>query len=182
MGEGGIITTNNIKIADSIGILRSHGLRDDQEVALGYNYRMTDIQAAVGIEQMKKIELILKKRIALAHRYNLAFLNHQDITTPFVPGYVSRFNYQSYVMKINKGLNLSLDKIIKELNQKGIFVKKATMPIHLQPYYLSRFGKIYLKNTEKVFQSALSLPLYPELSLKKQDYVIKNIIKVCTKK
>jgi dTDP-4-amino-4,6-dideoxygalactose transaminase len=173
-GEGGMITTAHKKIADKIRILRSHGLKGNKGIMLGYNYRMTDLQAAVGIEQLKKIDEILTRRHKLAERYNEAFKENRYIKVPFVPEYVTFFNYQSYVIKIKRNSSKTVQQAINLLKIRGIVVKPGAMPTHRQPYYQRHFGKVKLPKTEEIFNSSLALPLYPSMSQREQDYVIKN--------
>jgi dTDP-4-amino-4,6-dideoxygalactose transaminase len=141
---------------------------------LGYNYRMTDLQAAVGIEQLKKIDEILTRRHKLAERYNEAFKENRYIKVPFVPEYVTFFNYQSYVIKIKRNSSKTVQQAINLLKIRGIVVKPGAMPTHRQPYYQRHFGKVKLPKTEEIFNSSLALPLYPSMSQREQDYVIKN--------
>ncbi|MBM3252140.1 MAG: hypothetical protein FJZ11_05120 [Candidatus Omnitrophica bacterium] len=119
---------------------------------------------------------MLDARYELAKRYNQAFRKNQYIDVPFIPDYVTFFNYQSYATKIKKRLSYLIPKIINSLEKKGIVVKPGIRPIHLEPYYREHFAKIRLKNTEEVSKSNIILPLYPSLEKQKQDFVIKNLI------
>lgn len=174
-GEGGMITTSCKKIAQKIKILRSHGFENNRAIMLGYNYRMTDIQAAIGIKQIENLNKILHNRHKLAQRYNKAFKERPYINIPFVPDYVTSFNYQSYAIRVKSGLSRSIPQIIRLLEKRSISAKQGIAPIHLEPYYQNRFGKIRLKNTEELFNSTIILPLYSSMSYAEQNYVIENI-------
>lgn len=197
-GEGGLITTNNPGLAQKARVIRSHGasLSDlarhqskdiifEEYPTLGYNYRMTDMQAAMGIEQMKKLNGILQRRKDLALRYNEAFKEIDFIATPFVPSYATH-TYQSYIIRITEECDKPRNTIMKELLEKGIATRKGIMAIHLEPYYQKRFGKISLPMTEKATETTIILPLYPSMSQEEQDFVIFSLkqilIPICIQK
>lgn len=174
-GEGGMITTDNKKLAEKMHSFKAFGKKNQIFSDLGTNYKLSDIQSAVGIAQMKKIEKIIKKRIKQAKIYNELF-SKIDFIEPQKQSKKSRHTYQSYVCRISKqGLR---DKIIKKLAQKNIESQIGTYALHCLPAFkkIKKLGN--LKNSETLYKNSISLPLHEELSEKDQDYIyslIKNI-------
>lgn len=188
-GEGGIITTNDHKLANLAKELRSHGatfsaykrhsssrISFESYTRLGYNFRLTDIQAAIIRQQIKKLPKILKKRESLAKRYTQKLKNLANIETPFTPNY-AKPNWQSYIVKLTSQRNKQLG-IMQKLLNKGIITRKGVMASHLEPYYTKLFGKKLLPVTESLAKSTFTLPLFPEMTVKEQDYVIYNLRKI----
>lgn len=188
-GEGGMITTNNKKRVDKARVLRAHGMsltdRERHEAKtilteeyhkLGYNYRMTDLQAAIGIVQLRKFPSILKTRRRLALNYTKAFQNHPIIIPPYEPeGYIH--TYQSYQIRL-KDTKIPREQIMQELLEKGIATRHGVMAIHKTHYYKKRFGTISLPHTEKATKETLILPLYPQMTSKEQEYVVENLLHI----
>ncbi|MEW6556603.1 MAG: DegT/DnrJ/EryC1/StrS family aminotransferase [Elusimicrobiota bacterium] len=175
-GEGGMITTNNKDIYEKLISLRSHGISTSGKYNIaGFNYRMTDIQAAIGIQQMKKIRHLIDRRIELARRYNESLNKIEYIITPYIPENVKHI-YQSYIIRIKQNSPKARDELMKELQKKGIATRKI-LAAHLEPYYQKKIGEKKLPVTELCNKDTLLLPIYPSMSLKKQDYIIENIRK-----
>lgn len=189
-GDGGMITTSSKSVAEKLKILRHHGMsvsdvkrhkskqiiKESYEV-VGFNLRMTDLQAAVGIEQMKKLPKILKARASLAQRYTKAFRKSKFIKPPFVPkGYIH--DWQSYMVKLSPENKITREKLMQKLLNLGIATRFGVMASHLEPVYFKMLGKISLPTTEQVNKETIILPLYPQMSLKEQDYVIERISKL----
>lgn len=188
-GEGGMITTNRKVYAVLIRRLRDHG-RSISDLAchnakgiiftkykeLGFNYRMPDICAALGLAQISRLGEIIKKRIFLANRYNNAFENIFSLEVPDVPAYV-RHNYQSYILRVNRYSPISRDNLMRKLFWRGIATSRIA-GIHLESYYRSRYGKIHLPETEKAVKEAMLIPLYTQMTKKEQDFVIESIISI----
>ena len=185
-GEGGMIVTDDKEVEELSRILRSHGAsvsdlqrhKSDKVIFeeypyLGYNYRMTDIQASIGIEQLKKLDLILKKRKELAVRYDDLLGSLSSVVTPFVPD-SCRHTFQSYIARLDNA-SVSRDKLMQKLLEKGIATRRGIMAIHKEPYYVKRFGKISLPVTEEAADSTIVLPLFPEMTEEQQDYVVSNL-------
>ena len=185
-GEGGAITTNNKEIYDRLQILRSHGMVKEEKNLienhggwyyelheLGYNFRMTDIQAALGIEQLKKSDEWVKLRRELVSRYDIAFDGIDAIIPQKHSDIDSHSSYHLYIMQCEKR-----DELYKYLKENGIMSQVHYIPIHLQPFYKKEFG--YREGdftvAENYYKKALSLPLYPKLKFSDQEKII-SIIK-----
>lgn len=192
-GEGGAILTDNKSYADRLHILRNHGAsltardkhtgkaaaKEDYEV-LGYNYRMTDIQAAVGIAQMLKLPAILKKRNYLAKNYNDAFKNIGYVHVPYIPEYATP-NYQSYILRIDDGAPVSRDDIVRELLKYGISARRGNTAIHTQTLYKNMGPGPDLENTERAASHTIALPLYFDMTIKEQDFIIDTLVSIIRK-
>jgi perosamine synthetase len=186
-GEGGMITTDSEALAERARLFRSHGasVSDlarhkaggtiyEQYVTLGYNYRMTDIQAALGIEQMKKLDFILKRRAELAKRYNDALAKMGGIGVPYLPEYATH-TYQSYLIRLNGKGHISRDELLQKMVDQGISCRRGIPPIHLEPYWRARFGQSRLPVTEQAAEATLFLPIYPGMTGEEQEYVIDTL-------
>ena len=184
-GEGGMATTFNEKFARSIKINRLHGIDRDawnrytlqgdwyyEVVDQGYKYNMTDIQAALGIAQLKKLEEMWKKRKEVAEKYNQAFKNTGIETLKIKPD--RETSWHLYVIKVN-----NRDELYKKLKEKGIGTSVHFIPVYKHPYYKKTFG--YKDRNypvaEEVFKKSLSLPICPGLSEEEVEYIIENVLK-----
>ncbi len=189
-GEGGAITTNNKNLFEKLKLIRSHGRQETANyfasvaymdyVALGYNFRMSSMTAALGSSQLKKIEKVIAMR-----RKNAGYLDEKlselkEITTLIAPrGYFHI--YQMYTITLKEGKSIR-DGLKKHLNSKGIMAKVFFDPIHLATFYKENYHykKGDLPLTEAISDSVLSLPMYPSLTKKEMDYMaqeIKNFFK-----
>jgi UDP-4-amino-4,6-dideoxy-N-acetyl-beta-L-altrosamine transaminase len=187
--EGGMALTNDPSLADKMRMLRSHGITNDparmteeshgpwyyEQVALGFNYRMTDVEAALGLSQLNKLEDFLEKRNALARHYDSLFRPYSNI----FPLTQSNDNYSSYHLYVVKVDSLDSDKhakLISELRERGIFAHVHYIPIHLQPHYKSLgFKKGDYPNAEHYYQQAVTLPLFPDLTLEEVEQVVDTL-------
>ena len=182
-GEGGMVVTNRKDIYDSVAINRTHGITHDankmekvdgnwyyEMVELGFNYRLTDIQAALGISQMKVARKNVERRRQLVKQYNEAFKDVIGIKTPFEAENVYHA-YHLYIIQIEdrKGL-------YDFLRTKGIYAQVLYYPLHLMPYY-KQFGTKEgdLPIVEEYYKHCLALPMYPTLTDKQQQYVIDKV-------
>lgn len=188
-GEGGMITTNIKEYAEKARMLRSHGasISDRQrhgskKVSIetykeaGFNYRMTDIQAAIGLEQLKKLPKILSKRKLLAERYNKKLGMVNMIEIPYIPSYATP-NWQSYIVTLITK-KLSQRNFMQRLMDEGITTRRGVMACHLEPFYKTFVNNVSLPITEKLVNTTVCIPLYPQMTLKDQDFVIKKIKEV----
>jgi len=181
-GEGGMITTNSKELYDKLCLLRTHGITKDPDKLsenhggwyyemqeLGYNYRLCDIQASLGVSQLKRAEEGVLKRNSIAEKYNTAFTD-LDIQTPFVAD-DSYHAYHLYIIQVEdrKGL-------YEHLRSNNIFAQVLYSPVHLQPYY-KQFGwkKGDFPVVENYYERCLALPMFPTLSNEEQDYVIEKV-------
>ena len=191
-GEGGMVTTNNPEIAQKIEMTRSHGANVsdfarhgadkvviEEYPVLGYNYRLTDIQGAVGVEQMKKLDWILARRIEIGTRYNQAFADLDFIETPYEPPY-AKHTYQSYCLRIAHNSPKTRDEIMAEMQAEGIATRRGVMAAHLEPLYVNRMGRVALPVTEEATQSTLLLPIYAQMTEQEQTTVIETLRRVVT--
>lgn len=186
-GEGGMATTNNVEFAKSIKINRLHGISKDawdrysdkgswyyEVVDNGNKYNTTDINAALGIEQLKKLDWMNEKRHYIANKYNNAFKNIENIILPYIKQ-DRETSWHLYVIKIN-----NRDKIIEKLKELGIGTSVHFIPIHKHPYYQKKFNYIDIDYpmSNKLFEKSLSLPIYPDLCDSDIDYIIENVLKL----
>jgi UDP-4-amino-4,6-dideoxy-N-acetyl-beta-L-altrosamine transaminase len=185
-GEGGMITTNNKKLYEKLLLLRTHGITKDStsfknqatEIAqgawyyemqeLGYNYRLTDFQAALGSSQLNRADENLERRKVLAQRYDLAFKN-TDIHAPLA---ATGHAYHLYVIQVADRLGM-----YEYLRNNGIFAQIHYVPVHLMPYY-QQFGhkKGEMPHAENYYEKCLSIPMYHSLTDEDQDFVIQTIL------
>ena len=189
-GEGGAITTNDKELYKRLLMLRSHGITKDPEVleknpgpwyyemqSLGFNYRMSDIHAVLGVSQMKRLDKFKKKRRALISRYNEAFKDLKGFTAPVeTEGFESCFHL--YVAQIDFDvLEITRTEYMQKLFSKGIGTQVHYIPVHTQPYYREKYGTedIDYPIAMNYYSRALSLPLYPDMTEKDQGYVIEQI-------
>ena len=183
-GEGGIVVTNNKKIYDSACLYRTHGITHDSELMerndggwyyemqeLGWNYRITDFQAALGTSQLKRAAANVERRRALVARYNDAFKNISGIETPYEAADVHHA-YHLYIIQVDNRKGL-----YDFLRNKQIYAQVLYYPLNLMPYY-KRLGNKEgdLPVVEEYYRHCLALPMFPTMTEEQQDWVIKNVI------
>jgi UDP-4-amino-4,6-dideoxy-N-acetyl-beta-L-altrosamine transaminase len=178
-GEGGVAVTNNKKLADQMRILSSHGISRDinemrnehldeiwnyQQIDLGFNYRITDIQSALGISQMRKIDQFVQRRHEIAKTYNSELAN-LPIKLPFQNSF-SYSSYHLYPIRILDSFEEKTQKqIYEELHLKGIMVNLHYIPVYRHPYFKALgFSKGYCPESERFFKDAISIPIHPGLT------------------
>ena len=175
-GEGGMITLNDKKKYEYIKKLRSMGqLERYNHIYLGYNYRMTDIAAVIGLEQLKKVKKNISAKQKLAEKYDKAFKNFSYLKTPFIPSYVTQHAWYSYTISLK---DKSLRNILREkLMKKGIETRLSFPPLHGQPFMINHLGKRnkFLPISQNAWEKLINIPLWRNLSNTEQSYVIKNI-------
>lgn len=189
-GEGGAILTNQEELYKKLLLFRSHGItKDRQEMVgyagpwyyemqeLGFNYRITDIQSALGQSQLKKIDKFINRRREIVEIYNKEFSSLDEIILPVENDYV-KSAWHIYYIRLK---DFSKRKpVFEELKKNGLGVQVHYIPVHLQPYYQKQFGyKIgdYLK-AEEYYNSTITLPLYPKMTNDDIEYVIDLVKKV----
>jgi dTDP-4-amino-4,6-dideoxygalactose transaminase len=188
-GEGGMIVTDDDEFAAQARVMRTHGMsvsdidrhRANRVIieeyhVLGYNYRMSDLHAAVGIQQMKKLDYVLARRRELAARYNRAFADSDYIGTPYETSDAPH-SYQSYMIQLLPGTHKSREQIMQALLEEGIATRRGIMAIHTEPLYRERFPNVSLPVTEEATARTMILPLYVQMTQDEQDYVIENVLR-----
>lgn len=174
-GEGGMVTTNDEQLYKNLLIIRNQGQEGRyRHTWLGNNFRFTDIQAALGIEQLKRLEWILSEKAKIARNYTEIFLNVNGVIPPFVPAYVDRHSWYMYSIRVNAGLR---DWLVRELQLKNIDTRLSFPPVHIQPYYQKRFGyTVYdFPVAYKIFSEFVDIPIWAGMSIEKQEYIINTI-------
>jgi UDP-4-amino-4,6-dideoxy-N-acetyl-beta-L-altrosamine transaminase len=188
-GEGGAISTNSEELYNKLLLLRTHGMvKSDnmkpweyQMQELGFNYRITDIQCALGLSQLSKLNTFIEKRVQIAKRYDGYF--EDSIVTPLYT-YEGKSAYHLYVVKIDFTL-LSLSKVelYNKLHEKKIAIQIHYMPINKQPYYKNLgYGDENTPVMDKYYEECLSLPIYPLLTLDEQKYVVTSLFEILNDK
>ena len=187
--------TNDRDLAEYMMMLRSHGITRAPEKfvggerlsqapfppwyyeqqLLGFNFRMTDIHAALGTSQLDRLETYVDRRNTLAHRYDAAFRN-LPLQTPFVSG-ENRSAFHLYVIRlIPNRTSKTRDEVFRDMRSGGIGVNVHYQPVHLQPYYRNLgFAKGQFPEAEAFGDSAITLPLYPELSEQQFAHVVRTL-------
>ena len=182
-GEGGMVVTNRKDVYDSVVLNRTHGITRDTEkmekcdggwyyemMELGFNYRITDIQAALGISQLKRAGQNVERRRQLARQYNEAFRDVTGVKTPYEAGNVCHA-YHLYVIQVENRKGL-----YDFLRSQGIYAQVLYYPLHLMPYYRQLgTGMGDCPVSEGYYRHCLALPMFPTLSDEQQQYVIQKV-------
>ena len=189
-GEGGAITTNNKELYEKLLLLRTHGITKNPDLLsenpgpwyyemqeLGFNYRLTDIQSALGLSQLKRIESFKQKRRKIVKKYNKTLAKVKWITTPFEDENISSC-FHLYVLQIDfEKIGKTRKEVMDQLREKEILTQVHYIPVHTQPYYKKRYNYKWgdYPVAESYYQKALSIPLYPKMTNEDVEYVVKNI-------
>jgi len=184
MGEGGMLTTDDAALAERARQLRSfgasvsdharhqaNGIVYEEYHELGYNYRMTDLQAAIGIEQLKKLDALLARRRAVARRYDDAFGSISGVQIPVRGGH----SYQSYAIRLLPRCRVDRDEMLRGLVDAGISCRRGIPPIHLEALYRARLGPVSLPVTEEVSARSIFLPIFASLGDDDQAFIIERV-------
>ena len=188
-GEGGAALTNCPNLDRKLKLLRSHGITRDQahmeypsgagwyyeQVDLGYNYRMTDIHAALGLSQLNRLNEYVERRHMIAARYDQEF-NGANLITPY-RNLANKSALHLYVIQVEPSQHR---RIFHELRENKIGVNLHYIPVHTQPYY-QKLGFAWgdFPNSEDYYKKAISLPIFPTLTENEQRYVIETVKKLC---
>ncbi len=189
-GEGGIVTTTDEALARRLRLYRSHGVTRDpvefvpsdrvetsdawyyEQTCLGFNYRITDIQATLGASQLDRLDTFIAARRDLAARYSDA-LRDMPLNLPPV---ATASAWHLYVIRLSRTSPISRKHLFDALRKANIGVNVHYIPIHLQPYYRDLgFNKGDFSNAEAFYEAALSLPIFPNLTVSEQDYIIETL-------
>jgi len=190
--EGGIAVTNRIELAEKMALLRSHGITRDpaqmthesdgawyyQQINLGFNYRMTDMQAALGLSQMQRLDTFVERRHELAQRYN-ELLDHLPLTLPWQhpDGYSG---LHLYVIRLQlEAIKVTHREVFDALRQQGIGVNLHYIPVHTQPYYEAMgFESGDFPESERYYQEVISLPMFFAMTDEQQETVCSRLTKI----
>lgn len=186
--EGGMALTNSEPLAERMRRLRSHGITSDpelmthppdgpwyyQQIELGYNYRMTELQAALGISQLKRLDHFIQRRNEIATNYSQQ-LGAQPLQLPVhIPGHYSAFHL--YVVLLDNEQEGRRRYLLEQLRSQGIQAHVHYIPVHTQPYYRQLgFQEGDFPEAEKYYRKCLTLPIYPRLSTADQAYVVETV-------
>jgi perosamine synthetase len=178
-GEGGILVTNDEKLAKLARSMRSLGRGESGEwldhERLGYNFRMDELSSALGCSQMERIEEILDKRTKVAEMYGEKLAKIEEVQVPYIAPYITKMSWFVYVIRLDKYINR--DRVIEYLNQEGVQCKPYFTPIHLQPFYRKMFGfkEGDFPITEDVSGRTIALPFFNNLKEEQIDYVVEKL-------
>ena len=192
-GEGGMVLTNDKDLYEKLVLYRSHGITRDpklmtgiadgpwyyQQIDLGFNYRMTDMQAALGYSQMQKVDEFVSKRRYLVKRYNELLKNINGIQLPD-QNEDTKSSWHLYVVRVDfSKISKTKNQIFAEMKEKGICLNLHYIPVHTQPYYENLgFKGGDFPNSEKYYEEAFTLPLYYALTDEQQDHIVKSLVEV----
>ena len=191
-GEGGMVLTNNKNLYEKLCLYRSHGVTREpqfmthksdepwyyQQIGLGFNYRMTDIQAALGYSQMQKLDEFVKRRRELAARYD-ELLRDLPLRTPFVIK-DSKPSWHLYIVRLDfNKIRKTKEQVFNEMKENGFVLNLHYIPVHTQPYYKSLGHKAdECPLSLDYYREAVTLPLYYSLTYEEQDMVVKVLKEV----
>lgn len=184
-GEGGMVVTNDERLYQRLKLFRTHGitrepdlLKNDEgawyyeQLELGYNYRISDIQCALGISQMRKLNKFVLRRRELAQRYHDAFKSINDIITPEQAKKCDS-SWHLYVIQVRKGRK----SIFNLLRQAGIGVNVHYIPVYKHPYYQrAGYDDVVCKSAELLYEKSISIPIFPSMTEEEQEYVINKVV------
>ena len=187
-GDGGVITTNNAAYATRLRTLRQHAMGVSDAIRhgatrviietydeVGYNYRLTDVQAAIGLEQLKRLDWIVERRRALAARYTEALAGHPWLQPPREPEWAES-NFQSYAVTLGSHAPLSRNNVMQRLLDAGIATRRGIMLAHRETPYLHALGALQLPLSEQASDASILLPLYPGLTDRDQAQVVEALV------
>ena len=183
--EGGAITTNSKELYEKMLTLRGHGMVKTPEMKpweyemreLGFNYRITDMQCALGLSQLSKLDGFIARRIEIVKKYDEAF--KESLVKPLYT-YDGKSSYHLYVVQVDfSQLNISKEDLFNRLRAKNIGIQLHYIPINKQPYYKSLgYGSEKTPIMDRYYKECFSLPVYPKLSDDEQEYVIECLFEV----
>lgn len=185
-GEGGMIMTNDEKFYERLTLFRSHGITRNeklmtrneggwyyQQLDLGYNYRITDVQCALGTSQLKKLDRFVARRRELVARYNEAFASEANITCPMQQEGCNN-SWHLYVIKVP-----DRKELYDKLREAGVYANVHYIPVYKHPYYQENgYADVCCEHAEELYAHMISLPLYPDLTNEEQDYVITQVKRI----
>ncbi|WP_291572599.1 UDP-4-amino-4,6-dideoxy-N-acetyl-beta-L-altrosamine transaminase [Clostridium sp. UBA4548] len=191
-GEGGVVVTNDVELYNKMILFRSHGITRDlnlmtknegpwyyEQLDLGYNYRITDIQCALGTNQMKKVDEFINRRKDIVKVYNSVFKNLDGVIIPFEPSY-SNSGHHIYILQLElEKLSCSRKEIFEALRSENIGVNVHYLPVYLHPYYKKLgYERGLCPNAEYIYERIITLPLFPTMTEQDINDVITAVKKV----
>lgn len=190
-GEGGMVTTNSKELYEKLKLFHTHGITREPELLqkregpwyyeqleLGYNYRITDIQCALGLSQLKRLDDFAEHRRKLAARYDKGFAGYEAIITPYQhPDCLS--SYHLYMIQVPAAIRL---EVFEELRKAGIGVNVHYIPVYKLPYYQAHgYADVCCPNAEAFYAGAITLPLFADMTEEQVDYVVERTIEIVEK-
>ena len=192
-GEGGMITTNNKELYEKLKLFRTHGITRDREILhnedqgpwyyeqleLGYNYRITDIQCTLGISQLNKLDKFLKRRREIANKYNNYLKDIDGIILPYQEEY-TKSSWHLYIIQLElEKFNVGRREIFQALQAENIGVNVHYIPVYYHPYYKKLgYSKGLCPNAEKLYERIITIPLFPKMTDKDVLDVVNSIDRV----
>lgn len=191
-GEGGMITTNDEQLHKKLKQLRTHGITKEPDLLtkqdgpwyyemqeLGFNYRITDFQCALGLEQLKKMDRFISRRQEIAKSYDKSLNTMDELILPQEEPYATS-SWHLYVIQLK---TLDRLKVFKKLREKGLGIQVHYIPIHLQPFYSRNYSyqRGDFPRAERYYDRTISLPVFPNMSDSDVDYVIESVTETIRK-
>ncbi len=188
-GDGGMITTGDAELAKRLRLLRQQGMSvndlerhqskkviEESYPILGYNYRLTDVQASIGLAQLRRLDAIIERRREIAAHYDKALRGIPGVGV-FAEPADCRWNQQTYLIRLNGAAVEARDKFMQELLDDGIATRRGVMSIHREPVYVGRFGRQSFPESESASDQCVCLPLYTQMSAADIDKVCASVRK-----
>lgn len=188
-GDGGMITTNDAELAHRLRLLRQHGMSvndlerhrsrrvvTEEYPIIGYNHRMTDVQAAIGIAQLQRLDEILVRRRWIAGRYDEAFAAVAGLEVFHEPAHV-RWNHQTYLVRLPGATAGARDAFMQRLLDDGVASRRGIMSIHREPCHAGRTGGRTYPRSERASDECVCLPLYPGMTAGEVDRVVEVVLR-----
>jgi dTDP-4-amino-4,6-dideoxygalactose transaminase len=176
-GEGGVVTTDSAEVAETLRLIRTHGEKAKYaSLMLGYNYRMSEIQAAIGLVQLEKLPAFVAKRRENAKRLTRILAKTDRLQLPEETK-DQQHSWYLYTVRLQNAAENERNKIVEELRRKDIGTEVYyANPVHLMPYYREHFGGRKLPETEKAAKQVFSLPIHPAVTEAQVDYIGKTLL------
>ena len=185
--EGGMVLTDDETLAEHMRVLRSHaasvsdldrhnadGVIIERYEEPGFNFRMSDLHAAVGLAQLDRLDWLIERRRALAATYDAAFADLASVTV-VTPRRGFFHTYQSYCIVLTDESPLTREEAMRSLKARGVTTRRGCGAVHLEPFYVKRFGLARLPVSERLAARSIAIPLYPAMSEDEQSYVIEQV-------
>lgn len=178
-GEGGVVTTNDEGVAELLRMVRTHGEKAKYaSEILGCNYRMSEIQAAIGSVQLEKLPAFLAKRTQNAQMLTEILSKSDKLCLPAEPEN-GKHSWYLYTARLYKGTEAQRNQLLEQLHQKGIGAEAYYVnPVHLMPYYLNNFGAVKLEETEKAAKQVFSLPIHPGVTPEQVEFIGETVLQL----